>query len=146
MSTRDDVIARVKPLLAAESALRWAYLFGSCARGQTPRDVDLAVMPRDGAYPSAVDWGVLIAGLEAVVGLPVDLVDLRSASLPLAGTLLADRVVLLDREKDARHAWEADTTSRWIDFRPAYERYSRVRQQALTERLAREKLDAKRSG
>ncbi|MBI5851587.1 MAG: nucleotidyltransferase domain-containing protein [Planctomycetes bacterium] len=140
MSKRDEVIAQVEPLLAAEPALRWAYLFGSCARDAVaPRDVDVAVMPREGAYPTAVDWGMLIATLEAAAGMPVDLVDLRTAPLPLAGTLLEDRVVLLDREPGARHVWEADTTSRWIDFRPAYERYTRVRQMAMSERLDRER-------
>lgn len=128
--------ASVQPLLERQADLRWAYLFGSCARGADGRDVDLAVMPRDSAYASGVAWGSLIADLEAAVGAKVDLVDLRSASLPLAGTLLTERVVLLDRERDARHAWEADTTSRWLDFKPAYERAALVRLEAMRARLS----------
>ena len=132
----EQVIAGVEPALAAERGVRWAYLFGSCARDAAGRDVDIALMPAAGAFPSAVDWGQLIARLEGVVGTKVDLVDLRAAPLSLLGAILGDRRrVLVDRERDARHEWEAHAMLRWIDFKPAYERYQRVRQEAMQERL-----------
>lgn len=129
-----EILARVQPLLEREADLRWAYLFGSCARGADGRDVDIAVMPRGETYASGVAWGSLIADLEAAVAAKVDLIDLRVASLPLAGTLLTERVVLLDRERDARHEWEANTTSRWLDFKPSYERAALVRLEAMRAR------------
>jgi hypothetical protein len=44
-------------------------------------------------------------------------------------------VLVLDREHDARCAFEAETTSRWLDFRPAYEEFLRVRTLAMQRRL-----------
>ena len=93
-------------------------------------------MAREGALPTAVAFGLLVARLEAAAGCKVDLVDLRAVSLPLAGDLLRDRIVLVDRDRDARHEWEADTTSRWLDFKPAYERSAEVRRQAMLARAA----------
>ncbi len=136
MVRTEHVIAGVKPVLLDEAGVRWAYLFGSCGRSAEGRDVDLALMLTGGAFPSAVDWGQLIARLEDVAGAKVDLVDLRAAPLPLMGSILGEhRHVLVDRERDARHEWEADTMVRWIDFKPAYERYQRVRQEAMEQRL-----------
>ena len=130
-----DAVARVRPVLEAEVAVRWAYLFGSCARGEAGRDVDLAIMRADGAGGTAVEWGALVAALEGAAGAAVDLVDLAIAPLPLVGTILAQRVVLVDCDPGARHEWEAQQLSRWIDFRPAWERYAQLRLDALQRRL-----------
>jgi predicted nucleotidyltransferase len=132
--SRADVLARVQPLLDREPAVVWAYLFGSCAREGRGRDVDLAIMTTSGALPTAVAFGQLVARLEAAAGCKVDLVDLRTAPLPLAGALLRDRIVVVDRDREARHQWEADTTSRWLDFAPAYERSAQVRREAMLAR------------
>jgi hypothetical protein len=40
------------------------------------------------------------------------------------------------RDPDARHAWEASTTSRWLDFEPSYREFLAARERAA--RLRRE--------
>lgn len=135
MVRRADAIARAQPLLEREATVRWAYLFGSCARGEEGRDVDLAVMLRAGARGTAVAWGQWIAALELAVEAEVDLVDLRLAPLSLIAAVLGQRILLVDREPAARHAWEAQELSRWLDFKPALERYERVRRAAMERRL-----------
>lgn len=130
-----EAVTRARTVLAGEPGVRWAYLFGSCARGEPHRDFDLAIMPVAGAFPTLVAWGRLVADLEAALGGRVDLVDLTDAPLSLAGTLLVDRIVVVDHEIEQRHAWEAATTSRWIDFRFALERAAKVRRQAMEQRL-----------
>lgn len=122
-------------MLAAERGVRWAYLFGSCARGEPHRDFDLAVMSEPGAFATMVAWGRLVADLEAALGGRVDLVDLTDAPLPLSGTLLADKIVIVDHVPSQRHAWEAETASRWIDFRFALERAAEIRRAAMEQRL-----------
>jgi hypothetical protein len=62
-------------------------------------------------------------------------VDLRSAPLSLSGPILQDRIVLVDRDPPRRHGWEAGTTLRWLDFRPALEEFSALRRQKLRARL-----------
>ena len=86
----------------------------------------------------AVVFGQLIAQLEEAVATTVDLIDLRTAPLPLLGALLPERVVVLDRDPAARHTWEADTCSLWLDFRPSYEEAGRIRALAMRERLSRQ--------
>lgn len=129
--------ATVRAVLSARQDLDWAYLFGSAARGEHFRDVDVAVMPNEAMAAGAVAFGSLIAAIEQATASTVDLIDLRSASLPLLGALLPDRIVVLDRDPDRRRTWEADATSRWLDFRPAFERANRIREMALRQRLGR---------
>jgi predicted nucleotidyltransferase len=130
-----EVIAIVRRTLADEPHLRWAYLFGSAVRGPRYRDVDVAVMPASSMPAGGVAWGPIVARLEAAVRTRVDLVDLQTRHLPLVGPMLEGRVVVLDRDPAARHAWEAETTSRWLDFRPAFTEANRIRQLALQRRL-----------
>lgn len=135
MHPNAEVIDAVRDVLAAEPHVRWAYLFGSVARGKTWRDVDVALMPASTMPDGAVTWGQITARLEAATGAGVDLVDLGRAELPLVGPMLVDRIVVLDRDRDARIAFEAETTSRWLDFKPSYEEAQRIRRLAMQERL-----------
>lgn len=79
-------------------------------------------------------WGRLVALLEGAVAIRVDLVDLSQPNLPLVGPLLTERVVL-DREPQARRTCEAETTSRWLDFKPSWEEAERIRTLAMQRRL-----------
>jgi predicted nucleotidyltransferase len=131
----DEVIAAVQRVLAADQHVRWAYVFGSVARRTAYRDVDVALMPAPTMPAGGVAWGQRIAALEAVVACKIDLVDLSRTDLPLVGPMLLERVVVVDREPAARHTFEADTTSRWLDFKPSYEEFLRVRALAAARRL-----------
>ncbi len=128
-------VAAVRQVLIADQHLRWAYVFGSLGYGTQYRDVDVALMPGPGMPPCAVVWGDRIARLEAAVGCKVDLIDLSCADLPLVGPMLLERIVVVDREPSARHAFEAETTSRWLDFKPSYEEFLRVRSLAARVRM-----------
>ena len=125
----------MKHALANEPHVRWAYVFGSAARGTAYRDVDVAIMPAATMPGGAVAWGAIVARLETAAKTKVDLVDLSQDNLPLVGPMLTERVLVLDRERGARCAFEAETTSRWLDFRPAYEEFLRVRTLAMQRRL-----------
>lgn len=130
-----ELIRTARAALSTEAHLRWAYVFGSVARGEAGRDLDVAVMPAPTMPAGAVAWGEIIARLEAATGRKVDLVDLQHAELSLLGPMLVDRVVVLDREPDARHDFEAESTSRWLDFKPCYEEARRIRTLAMQRRL-----------
>lgn len=135
MRAPDELITAVGTALAGDPMVRWAYVFGSVARREPYRDVDVAIMPAAGMPAGAVAWGQLIARLESATGTKVDLVDLSQPDLPLVGPMLTERIVVLDHERGARCAWEADTTSRWLDFRPSYDEFLRVRNLAMQQRL-----------
>ena len=130
-----EAIAVVRRILAEEPDVRWAYVFGSAARGGPHRDVDVAVMPTPAT--TAAGLGAIVARLETAVGCKVDLVDLTSAELPFVGPMLRERIVVVDREPGARHAWEANTTSRWLDFEPSFREFLAVRERAAQRRRER---------
>lgn len=133
--TPEEVLAAVGRVLQGEAHLRWAYVFGSVARGQRYRDVDVAVMPSTSMPSSAVLWGQLIGKLEAAVGTKVDLVDLTHAEMSMVGPMLRERRVVLDAVPDLRRTWEAEVTSRWLDFEPCYEEFLRRRSEAMRQRV-----------
>ena len=135
MRPPSEIIEAVKRALAGEPHLRWGYVFGSVARGMAYRDVDVAIMPAASMSAGAVAWGAVVSRLEAAVGTKVDLVDLSQSNLPLLGPMLTERVLVLDLEPTARRSFEAETTSRWLDFQPAYEEFLRVRSLAMRKRL-----------
>lgn len=131
---REAIESALRGALEQDERIRWAYAFGSFVRGESFRDVDVAVMLAPGAPWSAMDLGRLRVRLERATGHTVDVVDLRRAPLPLLGSILRERCVLVDRATDDRHEWEAVTASRWLDFEPALRRESALRREAMRRR------------
>jgi hypothetical protein len=125
---------RLREVLADESVVRWAYLFGSAARGETFGDLDVAVMLAADAR-GAVALGRVAARLEeATAGLPVDVVDLASAAPALAGRIAREGRALVDREPEARRSWELEANRRALDIEPWLAEFERLRNEALRQR------------
>ena len=104
-------IEAARAMLQSERPLLFAYLFGSLAAGKAGplSDVDIAVYLDD-----ATDIGKyrleLIERLVDVLGTErLDLVVLNTAPTSLAGRVLAERKVLVDREPFAKHRYESRT-------------------------------------
>ena len=89
---------RLTDLLARDTDIDMAILFGSVAAGH-PRadsDVDIALLTR---RPLDADRKrALTASIAAVTGRPVDLVDLRTAGVELIGVVVRTGRRLLCRE------------------------------------------------
>jgi len=116
--------------------LRWAYLYGSAARGEAFADADVAIMPAEGTFERLTEAGELGAELSrglGLEGLTVEVIDLRSCTLPFLDAMLDDALVLTDREPEARRFWEAGVTLRWLDFKPLWELNERLRRKGLME-------------
>jgi hypothetical protein len=97
----------------------FAYLFGSfgCGRPGPLSDVDVAVY---------IDEGVDLEGsrLEVIGALTshlgtdaIDVVVLNSAPIALAGRVLSQRRVIIDRRPFVRHRYESLTAREFLDFR-----------------------------
>ena len=87
---------RLRDALRAGPRLRFAFLFGSTARGtQTPEsDVDVGIVPFDPAMSLADETGIA-ERLESAAGRPVDLVRLDTASHALQWRVARDGVILV---------------------------------------------------
>ena len=125
---------RLREVLAGERLVRWAYLFGSAARGEPFGDLDVAVMLAADAR-GAVALGRVAARVEeAAPGLRVDVVDLASAAPALAGRIAREGRVLVDREPEARRSWELEANRRALDIEPWLAEFDRLRNEALRQR------------
>jgi predicted nucleotidyltransferase len=96
---------------------RFAFVFGSRARGETHRDSDTDIAAFFGAQaPQAY---------EVLVPPGVDLLVLDDAPLELAGRVAMEGVLLFDDAPEDRVAWLARTRKIYADERYRFERAHR---------------------
>ena len=114
LSGLGDVIA------AASPDIEFAYVFGSTvsARNRNPRsDIDLAVYVADSADAASVCRDVAYATARHLGTDAIDVLLLNTAPTSLAGRVLRQRRVILDRVPFARHRYESLTLRMFHDFR-----------------------------
>lgn len=129
-----DIERRLAEVLARNSNVRWAYLFGSAARREPFRDLDIGVM-FDAEATGAVAFGGLAVALEeAVPEVRIDLVDLKPLAPPVAGRIARERRILFDRAPEERARWEVEANRRALDIEPWLREFERLRLLALKER------------
>jgi uncharacterized protein len=106
-------------IAAASSDVEFAYLFGSAATGRLgPRsDIDLAVFVSPHADSTAARLEVIRGAARHLATDAVDVVLLNTAPISLAGRILNQRRVLVDRQPFVRHRYESVTARMFNDFR-----------------------------
>ena len=117
-STIMQKMPEVSRYLESLSAVQFAYLFGSLAKGRiTPMsDADFAVYLNENSnFPEAkLD---ILGGLMDILEIDeIDLVILNTAPLPLAMNILKNKQILVDRHPHARHLYESLTMRKFFDF------------------------------
>lgn len=137
----NDLIERLRPILADQPKIAAAWLFGSAARGELrpDSDVDVGILLRD-PRATAVDeyllLGELTARLEtATAPRAVDVVLLEHQGPVFAHEALADGRLILEQDRKRRVDFEATTVMRGIDFRPTWELARRGQLAALRRRI-----------
>lgn len=114
---RSQIRTGIATALAAESGVVAAYLFGSTLSADSVGDVDVAVLldPERHDSQRSVDAQLhLMARLERVLGIPVDVVILNDA--PLGLRLAAVRgLVVYSRDDTKRQAFVEQTTLQAMD-------------------------------
>lgn len=122
--------------LAENPNVLWAYLFGSAARSDTFRDLDVAVMLVEDARGAVVLGRIGAALDEASAGNPVDLVDLRETAPELTGRIVREGIPLVDRDPNQRKDWEVEANSRALDIEPWLRQADQLRAKALRFRTS----------
>lgn len=114
-----------------DSSIQLALVFGSIARedGRVDSDLDLAVLA-DQRPLSAAQRQALIADVAARTGRPVDLVDLRTAGVPLRRAVFREGQVISCRDPRAYEQALTRLLTDCEDFLPYRERMLRERRQA----------------
>ena len=104
-----------------------AYHYGSSARRQPARDLDLALVVVRGRS-QGIDTDAIAEAIAAECGWPVDDFDVRivnDADPVFFGNLLRDGHRCYESDHAARVAFEVRAMNAWLDFRPAWERMRR---------------------
>jgi predicted nucleotidyltransferase len=110
----------IRALLARDSRIAYALVFGSAARGSAhpESDVDVAVGLAAGVSLDVGATGALAADLEQAAGRPVDLVFLHEAPPALAYRIFRDGVVVIERDHRALAERKARAVLEYLDFQP----------------------------
>ncbi|MGH3938349.1 MAG: type VII toxin-antitoxin system MntA family adenylyltransferase antitoxin [Pseudonocardiaceae bacterium] len=119
----DTLTRRIRPVLESDSRVRFAYLYGSWARGDArpDSDVDLAVRLRP--QGSLLDDARLHDQLSAALGRDdVDMLVVDDAPLWLQFRVVAGRV-LFSRDEPERIAFREYVEKAFLDFRPYHDSY-----------------------
>jgi len=124
-----DVVARLTSFFAADpSGAVAVYLFGSQARrdARAGSDVDVAVLFENLPEPTLMGPGLTLEGtLERELRCRVDLVVLNTAPADLVHRVLRDGILVLDRDRGRRIAFEVARRNEFFDLQPILERYRR---------------------
>lgn len=126
----------LRTFFEARPEVRFAYLFGSQARGQATHlsDIDVAVVLEGGVPVDALDLQTMASDLVATLGVSdddLDLVDLRGASLLFIFQVLRDGRCVFQRDERERVAFETRALMQHYDFLPFQEQYNRAQRARL---------------
>lgn len=103
-----------------------AYVFGSTARGSArpDSDVDVAMLPSSARRGTLESLHLDLEGeLERLLGREVQLVVLDRAPPDLVHRVLLDGVLVCDRDRSKRIAFEVRARNEYFDMLPILERY-----------------------
>jgi predicted nucleotidyltransferase len=109
-------IASLPDLFGITPNIIFAYLFGGLLkeRPNPLSDIDLAVYGRN---PKKLDYLELFSRIAKILGTDeIDLVILNKAPLALAGRILQNRKVLIDKNPFLRHKYESLILREFFDF------------------------------
>lgn len=126
--------SKLLPVLEGHAEILAVYLFGSAARtASVPRDLDLAVILREGFEPDRFYEFTLAEELEQAAGsrLPVDIKVMNRSPLFFQFKVLREGRLILNRDNALRGRYEAGIMMRYYDFKPFLDYYNRC----LRERI-----------
>jgi len=129
MFTQEHVIATLKEHFEARNDVATVYLFGSYATGNVRRrsDIDVAVLffddnNKDERFDRRLK---LMADLESVFNMKVDVIDLLDASPLLFHQIMLSRVLVIDNDRDKRIELEVAKRREYFDLKYYLDKYYR---------------------
>ncbi len=127
----DEDVARLRTavaeVLTAQPQVIAAYHYGSSARRQPARDIDIGLVA-DRAAMRSLDVDGIAQQIAAKCGRPVDDLDVRvvnDADSVFLGNLMREGKRCFERDLDSRVAFEVQAMNSWLDFQPVWDRMRR---------------------
>ena len=118
-------IPEVRRVLLEDKRVLFAYLFGGLAAGRVNplSDMDIAVYLNDTHELAEYKLKLFETITDALGMAELDLVILNSASLSLAGRILQNKQLLVDKDPFRRHLYESLTIREFFDFQVTEEAF-----------------------
>lgn len=118
---------KIAELLKSNPNIKFAYIFGSFAKGKNRfgSDLDIAVLFEK--EPDLLSIGQLISELEEVVDFNVDLVSLNNLynkNPKLAYSVIADGILLFNTDHKLLSHYKAITYLKYLDFKPVIDLFT----------------------
>lgn len=112
---------KITELLKSKQSIKFAYIFGSFAKGKNRfgSDLDIAVFFEE--EPDLLSIGQLIVELEEVIGFKVDLVSLNNLyekNPKLAYSIISEGIVLFSTNHVLLSRYKKMAYLRYMDFKP----------------------------
>ncbi|KYH31614.1 type VII toxin-antitoxin system MntA family adenylyltransferase antitoxin [Neomoorella mulderi] len=138
---------RLREALIKREEIKFAYLFGSYARGKAHKlsDVDVAIYLDEKRIPPSGPYGYrsdLLITMRQQLRQPLDLVILNEAPLVLRFRVIRDGKILFCRDSRARIRFHEKTLCAYLDFQPVL----RLQKQYMLKRLAEGRFGGTGSG
>lgn len=131
MRLTDDEVAKLRTAVAAVLAHQpeviAAYHYGSSARRQPARDIDIGLVV-DRAAMHSLDVDAIVERLAAACGRPREDFDVRivnEADAVFLGNLMREGKLCHERDLEPRVAFEVQAMNAWLDFQPVWDRLQR---------------------
>ena len=116
--------------LASHSEILLAYLFGSTARGLAGKnsDTDIGILLKDDFKPDRFYETRLAEEIEKKTGMKnIEVTVLNEKKITFLNQVLRYGRVLFSRDEKVRINFETTLTKKYIDLKPYFEEYNRMR-------------------
>jgi len=112
-------IQNLKNVLLQDDNIVFAYLFGGLTKGEVKdlSDIDIAVYLKDTGNLAGYKLQLFDRLSNALGTSELDLVILNTVSLSIAGRILQNKKLLIDKEPFRRHIYESVTLREFFDFK-----------------------------
>jgi predicted nucleotidyltransferase len=112
-------IPDVKRILLQDHNVIFAYLFGGLSEGKVKplSDIDISVYVRDTDNLAEYKLNLFDRLTDALSTNELDLIILNMAPVSIAGRILENKLILVDKDPPIRHAYESLTLRKFFDLR-----------------------------
>ncbi len=126
-----DIIKTVRSILEKHKEIAFAYLYGSFARGEPARDIDIGIFLKKDFKKNVFYEADIALEIEKAVKKNVEVVVLNEKPLRFLNQVLRYGKRLISRDEKERIRFETFVTKSYIDFKPYYREYDQIRAKRL---------------
>ncbi|MEM2144630.1 MAG: nucleotidyltransferase domain-containing protein [Candidatus Jordarchaeaceae archaeon] len=130
-----DISTIVKEVLTPHKEVIVAYLYGSMVKGYASEksDIDIGLVLKRKFEPDALYPAKLAEEIEKRLSgnREIDLRILNNQSPRFVYQVIKEGRVVFCRDEEERVAFETSVTKEYLDFKPFYEEYDRIRKKRI---------------